>query len=247
MASVRIDVFLDLLGDYPRDAVVIGVDVIRSTTTAITCVAGGRRCFVVSNLEEAVQLRPLLDDPILAGELGGNMPYGFDLNNSPVAIAERQVDMIRPAILLSTSGTRLLRTAAEAHPVTLAACLRNWEAQAAELLLLRPEQVVLLGAGTRGEFREEDQLCCAWIAARLVDGGFEADRETRRLVDTWRGMPVEAIGEGASARYLRDSGQLADLTFILGHVNDIAATYEMRENEIVKRTAGTLLPGTLPP
>lgn len=236
MPSVRVEVFLEQLGTYPRDAVVIGVDVIRATTTAITCVAGGRRCFVAGNLDEASRLQPLLDHPILVGELGGNMPYGFDLNNSPVAIDRRDGDKGRPAILLSTSGTRLLRAAAAAHHTTLAACLRNWEAQAQDLLRTRPEHVVLLGAGTRGEFREEDQLCCGWIAARLVDGGYDTDDATRELVEAWRDAPAEAIAEGPSARYLRDSGQLADLAFILEHVNDIADTYEVRGSELVGRT-----------
>ena len=238
MPSVRIEVFLEELDAYPPDAVVIGVDVIRSTTTAITSIASGRRCYVAANLDEVAHLQPLLEQPLLVGELGGNMPYGFDLNNSPVAIAALG-DPGRPAILLSTSGTRLLRTASSAHPSTLVACLRNWEAQAAELLRMRPADVVLLGAGTRGEFRDEDQLCCAWIAGPLLDGGYDADDETRRIVDTWRGAPADAITEGRSARYLRDSGQLDDLAFILEHVSDLGTTYEMRGNEVVARTGAT--------
>lgn len=241
MPSVRIEVFLEELGAYPRDAVVVGVDVIRSTTTAITAVEGGRRCFVAANLDEVALLQQQLERPLLVGELGGNMPYGFDLNNSPAAIAEA-VDRDRPAILLSTSGTRLLRTASAAHPATLVACLRNWHAQAAELVRTRPADVVLLGAGTRGEFREEDQLCCAWIAEPLLDAGYDADDETRRLVDAWRGAPADAITEGKSARYLRDSEQVDDLVFILEHVRDIATTYEMRGSEVVARTSAATRP-----
>ncbi|HYK95033.1 MAG TPA: 2-phosphosulfolactate phosphatase [Candidatus Dormibacteraeota bacterium] len=238
MPSVRIEVYLAELRGYARDAVVVGVDVIRSTTTAITAVAGGRRCFVAANLDEVAELQARLEHPLLVGELGGNMPYGFDLNNSPAAIA-RAGDPSRPAILLSTSGTRLLRTAAAAHPTTFLACLRNWEAQAAELVRARPPEVVLLGAGTRGEFREEDQLCCAWIAGPLIDAGYDADDETRRVVDTWRDAPAAAITEGKSARYLRDSGQLDDLSFILEHVTDVTTTYEMRNSEVVVRTGAT--------
>ena len=38
----------------------------------------------------------------------------------------------------------------------------------------------MIGAGSKGEFREEDQICCAWIASRVdaegsCAGGF-ADR-----------------------------------------------------------------------
>lgn len=238
MPSVRIEVFHDELGGYPPGAVVVGVDVIRSTTTAITSVAGGRRCHVVANLEEVALLQPQLERPLLVGELGGNMPYGFDLNNSPAAISA-QGDTGRPAILLSTSGTRLLRTASAVHASTLVACLRNWEAQAAELRRSRPADVVLLGAGTRGEFREEDQLCCAWIAGPLLDDGFDADDETRRVIDAWRAAPADAITEGKSARYLRDSGQLDDLAFILDHVGDLGGTYEMRGSEVVARASTT--------
>ena len=28
-------------------------------------------------------------------------------------------------------------------------------------------RVAVIGAGSKGEFREEDQICCAWIAAGL--------------------------------------------------------------------------------
>lgn len=235
MPIVTIDCFTDLLPAYPPDAMVVGVDVIRATTTAITAVAAGRRCHVVPTLEEAMRLQGLLDEPLLAGELGGNMPYGFDLNNSPAAMAS-QPDPARPAILLSSSGTRLLTLSAAQHATTGVACLRNWRAQADAIAARGPGTVVLIGAGTRGEFREEDQLCCAWMAARLVERGYQAAGSTRRLIDEWRDAPAEVIAEGPSARYLRDSGQLADLTFILEHVDDLDTAFEVHGTEVVRST-----------
>ena len=239
MPIVTIECFIDALPAYPRDAVVVGIDVIRATTTAITAVAAGRRCHVVPSLEEAMRLRGLLEDPLLVGELGGNMPYGFDLNNSPSAMAA-QPHPERAAILLSSSGTRLLTLSASQHVTTGVACLRNWRAQADLIAARRAGTVVLVGAGTRGEFREEDQLCCAWIAARLVGLGYQAAGPTRRIVDQWRDAPVEVIAEGPSARYLRDSGQLEDLTFILDHVGDLDVAFEVEGTEVIKSTsAGT--------
>jgi phosphosulfolactate phosphohydrolase-like enzyme len=44
------------LGPADPDWTVVGVDVIRATTTAVTAVAAGRRCFPVASLEEAVPL-----------------------------------------------------------------------------------------------------------------------------------------------------------------------------------------------
>jgi 2-phosphosulfolactate phosphatase len=232
MSSVSIDCFVDSLAPYPRDATVVAVDVIRSTTTAITAVAGGRRCHVVPTLEEAMRMREVLDEPLLVGELGGNMPFGFDLNNSPAAMADLPADG-RQAILLSSSGTRLMTLAAERYPTTRVACLRNWRAEAQAIAAWGSETVVLVGAGTRGEFREEDQLCCAWIAERLVQGGFHASGATAELIERWTGATPDAIRPGKSAQYLVASGQLADLEFVLEHVADIDATFAVRGTEVI--------------
>lgn len=123
----------------------------------------------------------------------------------------------------------------------MVACLRNWRAQATELARLAPADVAILGAGTRGEFREEDQLCAAWIAAALVDAGADATPETLDLVRRWRDEPVVRITEGRSAAYLRDSGQLADLAYILDHVADLDTTFELRGREVVPRVPGAPL------
>jgi 2-phosphosulfolactate phosphatase len=232
--SVAIDCFVNELGPYPPDAVVVGIDVIRSTTTAITAVVGGLRCHVAPSLEEAARIAGTLEDPLLAGELGGNMPFGFDVTNSPVAMASL-AGSARPVVLLSSSGTHLLSEAAARYRPTFVACLRNWEAQAREILSDPPEEVVLVGAGTRGEFREEDQLCAAWIAERLIDSGYRAADETTAVVERWRGASVEQLAEGRSARYLRDTGQLADLSFILEHVGDLPSTFVMEGSEVVLR------------
>src|SRR5437764_9210822 len=95
------------LGDADERCTVVGMDVIRATTTAVTAVAAGRRCFPVRSIEAAVPLAARLDNPLLVGELGGNMPYGFHLQNSPAEM-DRRVELERPVILLSTSGTRML-------------------------------------------------------------------------------------------------------------------------------------------
>jgi 2-phosphosulfolactate phosphatase len=106
--------------------------------------------------------------------------------------------------------------------------------------------VAIIGAGARGEFRDEDQLCCAWIAQLLFEAGYAAEnQQTRAIVSRWDGVPVETISAGASADYLRRTGQLKDLDFILGHVDDLDETMVMERNQVVKRTlrvASALLP-----
>jgi 2-phosphosulfolactate phosphatase len=232
---VAIDCFPESAQNYRNGYALVAIDVIRATTTAVTAVARGRRCFPVPSIEAAVPLAARLTNPLLVGELGGNMPFGFHVNNSPAELHDRP-DLRRPMILLSTSGTRLIWAGAESQAVYVA-CLRNYSAQAA-YLAAHHQAVAIIGAGARGDFREEDQLGCAWIAQQLLDAGFEPLNDaTAALVERWRGQPVERVGTGASGDYLRLSGQERDLEFILNHVDDVNQVFRFQRGEIVSVAA----------
>jgi 2-phosphosulfolactate phosphatase len=224
-----IDSFPDAASRYPGRAIV-AVDVIRATTTAVTAVDRGHRLFVAASLEHAMSLAEGLQEPLLVGELGGHMPYGFDIQNSPLLVD--QLTDRRPIVLLSTGGTHLIHEAGR-HGRAYVACLRNLSATARHVANAGVD-VAVVGAGTRGEFREEDQLGCAWIAERLLDQGLEpANGETTACIERWRGASVDAISTSASAAYLLRTGQIADLEFVLSHVDDLETAYSFRDGEVV--------------
>jgi len=227
--TVTIDCFQDTLGSYPAGAALVAVDVIRSTTTAVTAVATGRRCLPVSDVLEAQTVAQSLGGALLAGEVGGGTPDGFDLTNSPADVAARS-DIGRPLVLLSSSGTKLMAAASHLS-ASYAACLRNYRAQV-EFLVGRHPQVVLVGAATRGEFRPEDQLCCAWIAAGLVENGYEPVGDARVLIERWSKARVQAILESKSVAYLQSAGQIRDLEFIVGHVDDLGTVFQLWDGEV---------------
>jgi 2-phosphosulfolactate phosphatase len=222
---------------YPRlgsadGSTIVGIDVIRATTTAVTAVAAGRRCFPVSSLEAAGRLAARLENPLLAGELGGNMPFGFDLQNSPVEM-DRRVELERPVILLSTSGTALLCNAA-ARGITYAACLRNVHAQAQQLIA-EHDRVLLLVGDSRGEFREEDRLCCGRLARQLLEAGFQPRHAlVEQIAERWGGAADDAFLSSSSVSYLAATDQTHDLAFILDHIDDLDSVYEMRDGELVR-------------
>jgi len=237
--TVAIDCFPTSLPSYQDGYAIVAVDVIRATTTAITCVALGRKCFPVPSIDAAVPMAARLTNPLLAGELGGSMPYGFDLNNSPAAL-EARTDIHRPMILLTTSGTPLI-CGAQASQAMYVACLRNYRAQIAHLITYHP-RVAIIGAGSRAEFREEDELCCAWIADGLLAAGFEPENaRTLACVEKWRGAPISAISEGASARYLHNTDQDKDLEYILTHIDDLHAVYRYEYGQVVKHAEDLML------
>jgi len=235
MSRVAIDCFHEHLPSVAPGTTIVAVDVIRATTTAVTAVTLGRRIYPAGSIEAAVRLAADLDRPILAGELGGVQPYGFDLQNSPTQIT-RLERSARPIILLSTSGTRLIAEAVR-RGVTYVGCLRNACAQAKHLAGV-DQDVLILGADSRGEFREEDQLCAARIARVLAAAGHSvADRRTEEVLERYGDAPDAAFLEGRSASYLRDTGQTEDLEFVLGHIDDLDSVFVVEQGEVLALAA----------
>lgn len=205
---------------YRDTYAIVVVDVFRATTVIVTALSHGHRVYPVATVAEAAIVAGQLKNPILAGEQGGIKPDGFDLNNSPAAVS--QLDGSNPIVLLSSAGTQLLAHARGASAVYVA-CLRNFTATANQIAL-SDRRVALIGAGTRGEARPEDQMVCAWIGQRLLGHGFRAENEaTVRELAAWDGVRVEAIISSPSAEYLRNSNQTQDIDFVLGHVDDVDA------------------------
>lgn len=216
---------------YRDNYAIVVVDVIRATTVATTAVSKGMRVFPAKTADDACVIAGRLKQPLLVGELGGNKPYGFDLTNSPVQIAARK-DVHRPMVLVSSSGTQLLLNAVGSEAIYLA-CLRNASAVARHIAG-RHARVAILGAGSRGQFRREDQMGCAWVAARLLDAGYQAETEkTAGLVARWRHARVEELRNGKSAEYLVRSGQQDDLEFVLSHIEDLETVPSLVRGELL--------------
>ena len=235
--AVVIDCFPESAAKYRNGYAVVAIDVIRATTTATTAVSTGRRGFPARTTDEAVVIADSLQEALLVGELGVYAPFGFEMTNSPAQIADR-ADTHRPMVLVSSSGTQLIMNAAEAtQRAVYLACLRNYSA-VADYLAARHPRVAVLGAGTRGQFRREDQIGCALVAQALIERGFAPDSEqTVDCLARWREATPEAIRttivEGRSAAYLRTSGQEADLAFVLAHLDDLDTVPALVDGELV--------------
>jgi 2-phosphosulfolactate phosphatase len=241
--TFAIDCFPESAERYRDRYAIVAIDVIRATTTAATALSMGRRVFPARTSDEAEVIASRLTNALLVGELGGNMVYGFHETNSPVAIA-RRTDIERPMVLVSSSGTQLILNAT-AGGVVYAACLRNYTA-VARLVAGRHSRVAIIGAGTRGVFRREDQMGCARVAERLIEAGYlPENRETEECIARWRGVGTEEIRGGRSADYLRRSGQEHDLEFVLSHIDDLDTVPCMAEWEMIAAPQSYRAPAAL--
>ncbi len=243
--SFIIDCFPESAERYRAGFAIVVIDVIRATTTASTAVALGRRVFPVQTTDEAFIVAATLPNPLLVGELGGNMPFGFDVTNSPAQIASRN-DHHRPMVLLSSSGTQLLLNSAGGEAVYIA-CFRNLSA-VATYIAKKHLRVAILGAGTRGQFRREDQMGCAWIAERLSHAGYEAENhETTEYIERWKAVSSEEVRGGRSAAYLTKTGQQPDLEFILAHLDDLDTVPALVNGELIMMSGTISKPLLRPP
>ena len=229
--KVVIDFFPESVLHYKRGYAVVAVDVIRASTTIATAVSMGRRCFPVPSLEAARRVAARLCNPLLAGELGGVMPRGFEMNNSPAELASR-TDISRPLVLLSSSGTKLIHLGSREQG-SLHRLFSNFDFLS-KYLAGRHSHIALIGAGSRAERREEDQMCCAWMARQLLDSGYVAEnRETMEMVERWSAATTDTILSGPSADYLMRSGQGRDLVFVLTHIADLEWAFAVQGDEVV--------------
>ncbi len=227
---VIIDCLPESVGRYRPGWAIVAVDVIRATTTATTAAATGRRCFPAPTAEAAMAIANRLDNPLLAGDSNSTLPAIFEMGNSPSHMASR-ADTHRPLVLVSSSGTKVIHEAAGCA-ATYLGCFRS-HTVLATYLAQRHARVAVIGAGSKGEFREEDQICCAWIAAGLMrKGHLPGNSQTLEIVRRWRNASPSACLCSRSVDFLRRTNQLNDLDFILEHIDDLREVFEVRDGEV---------------
>ncbi len=204
------------------------VDVLRATTTIAALFAGGLRDLVVVDDIDSARQRAREEGRLLAGEVDGRQPEGFDLGNSPVEARAADIGG-RGAVLFTTSGTAALCGAAAMGPVA-AGALANLSAAAAWLTGWERGTVICAGLKGGKEFGLDDFAAAGAIlreAARLSPGaelGDAAGLAVESLgFDGWieAGMarnlaPARRLISGSRhARYLTSIGLAADVQFAL--------------------------------
>jgi 2-phosphosulfolactate phosphatase len=169
--------------------VVIVIDVIRAFSVAAYALAGGAQAlWLVRTVEEAFALRERNPEVLLsgippqqgrqeqkillAGEVGGRLIRGFDLNNSPALMTASDV---RGRILVQrtgagTQGALAVANAAHILPCSLvnARATATYARRLAEttngLITLHPT-----GGGPGNRELEEDGICADYVEALLLE------------------------------------------------------------------------------
>ncbi|HEY7340579.1 MAG TPA: 2-phosphosulfolactate phosphatase [Ktedonobacterales bacterium] len=156
--------------------VVVVIDVLRAFTVSAYALAGGaRELLLVRGVEEALTLRDEAHpDALLAGEVGGRLIPGFDLNNSP---ARMQSADVRDRLIIQRTGAGTQGAVNARHASRLlVASLVNARATAAYAAHLAEtvgaDQITLMP--TAGPFEDggrqtiEDEACADYLETLLA-------------------------------------------------------------------------------
>jgi 2-phosphosulfolactate phosphatase len=221
--------------DQRARTVFVVVDVIRATTSICVLLERGcRHLRVAETVANALALaQPDSTDSaprlVLAGEVGGLPPDGFDYGNSPTAFAEGHFSAAE-VVLATTNGTRALFACAGGAAILVGA-LRNASAVAraagerARAGIAdgsgAPWTIMLVCAGVNDQPAPDDTICAGVIIgavlAELRAAGPEVvieDRAHNALtagqLAVARGLQ-ESLAETGAARAIADVGLAADL------------------------------------
>lgn len=204
-----------------KDTTCVVFDVLRATTSLVTALAHGARAVrPVADIPQALAARQTDPGTLLGGERQGwritaqqSGGVEFDFGNSP---AEYTTPKLRGHVLAvtTTNGTRALEAASHARHTFVASFL-NLAATASELRALRPQSLLIIGAGTYEEAALEDTLAAGALCEALWDlyeRGHVADSSliARTLWLQMRDDLPAALAQSRNGRRLLQIAELKD-------------------------------------
>ncbi len=221
------------LDTLPEVEVMLVVDVIRATSTAVMCLeAGAEALWLTAGLESARRLKQ--NGELLAGELGGLRPQGFDYGNSPREVAASDLSG-RTVIQATTNGTKAAHKAAGLAREVLLASLLNAPAGALWAARLGSE-VAILCAGKEGQVGMDDLYTAGVLVQGLLSEGFEPVGDGAQMalyLAQKPALPLLKASEAALA--LEHEGLGADVDFCaqLGFSERVPRLLERRGEALV--------------
>ena len=156
-------------GAQESHGIAVIIDVFRCfTTEAVAFDRGAEKIILVSEIEEARELRKRGLGQILMGEVGGKRPEGFDYGNSPFELM--YANLCGQTIIQSTrAGTVGVTNVSEAD-VIYGGSLAVAGATARAIASHKPEKVSLVAMGLEGTVKADEDEQCALYLRNLLQG-----------------------------------------------------------------------------
>ena len=175
---MKVDIIIsadDIVESKIENKIVIVIDIFRATSVIVTALNNGcKEVLPFLTIEETLENAKRFNrqDYILGGERRAVKIEGFDLSNSPLEYIEDIVKN-KHVLMTTTNGTRTLTKSTSAKRILIAAMI-NARAVAEKLIEIN-EDVVIINAGTSGNFSMDDYICSGYIINEMLnhDKGLE--------------------------------------------------------------------------
>ncbi|NLK95989.1 MAG: 2-phosphosulfolactate phosphatase family protein [Clostridiales bacterium] len=153
--------------DIIKDKVVVVIDVFRATSVITTAINNGCKSITpVLTIEEALKIKKDKPFVLLGGERKGLKIEGFDFSNSPLEYNKKNVSG-KEIVFTTTNGTRALTKCTAAEKILIGAMI-NGKAVADKLMEINKD-VVIVNAGTNGNFSIDDFICSGYIISEIIN------------------------------------------------------------------------------
>ena len=175
---MKIDIIIsadDIIESKLENKIAVVIDMFRATSVIVTALNNGcEEVIPFLTIEETLESSEELnrEEYILGRERRAVKIDGFDLSNSPLEYTKEVVEN-KKVLITTTNGTRTLTKSNSAKRIIIAAMI-NAKAVADKLLEIN-EDVVIINAGTNGNFSMDDYICSGYIINEMlkVDNNIE--------------------------------------------------------------------------
>lgn len=168
---MKIDIIIsadDIIESKLENKIAVVIDMFRATSVIVTALNNGCREVVpFLTIDEALETSEKLnrEEYILGGERKAVKIKGFDLSNSPLEYTKEVVEN-KKVLITTTNGTRTLTKSNNAKRILIAAMI-NARAVANKLLEINND-IVIINAGTNGNFSMDDYICSGYIINEML-------------------------------------------------------------------------------
>jgi 2-phosphosulfolactate phosphatase len=162
---MKIDIIIsasDIKKEKIENKTVVVIDILRATSVITTAINNGCVGVIpVLTVEDAAEIvRNSKGEFMLGGERNALKIEGFHYSNSPLEFTRETIEG-KTLVMTTTNGTKAIKGCVGASNILIGAMV-NAKATAKKIVELNKD-VVIVNAGTGGEFSIDDFLCSGYI------------------------------------------------------------------------------------
>lgn len=162
---MKIDIIIsanDIKKEKIENKTVVVIDMLRATSVITTAMNNGCKGVIpVLTVEDAADIvRNSKEEFVLGGERNALKIEGFHYSNSPLEYTRESIEG-KTLVMTTSNGTKAITRCESANNILIGAMV-NAKATAKKIVELNKD-VVIVNAGTGGEFSIDDFLCSGYI------------------------------------------------------------------------------------